>query len=58
MVPKGEAEWKMEYGENRYGGYSVLGPLCVLRCSSVVVEEDAFFRDSRGMGLCTVGAVR
>jgi hypothetical protein len=32
----------------RCGVYRVLGPLCMLGCSSVVVVEGAFVRDCRG----------
>jgi hypothetical protein len=43
------------------GGYRVIGPLCMLRCSSIVVREGAFVRDCRGIGqmevLCRVGIV-
>jgi hypothetical protein len=32
------------------GGDEVLGPLCVLRCSPVVMGEGACFRDCRQIG--------
>jgi hypothetical protein len=32
------------------GGHKVLGPFCVLRCSSVVMGEGAYVRDCRGIG--------
>jgi hypothetical protein len=35
----------------------VLWPLCVFGCISVVVEQGAFVRDCRGLGLCEVGIV-
>jgi hypothetical protein len=34
----------------RCGGKRTLGPLCVLRCSSVVVGEGACVKDCRGIG--------
>jgi hypothetical protein len=42
-------------------GYRVIGPYCVLRCSSVVVGKGAFVRDCRGIGqfgvMCRVSIV-
>jgi hypothetical protein len=44
-------------GEKRYRGYGVLRPLCVFRCSSVVVVEGACVKDCRQIGVCKVGIV-
>jgi hypothetical protein len=52
--------WGEEGMGARYGGYTVIGPKCVLRCS-LVVGEGAFVRDCSGIGqmwvLCRVGIV-
>jgi hypothetical protein len=42
---------KREWDEqgNSFEGYRVLGPLCVLGCSSAVVLEGACVRDCRGL---------
>jgi hypothetical protein len=34
----------------RCGGYRILGPLCLLGCSSVVVGEGACVRGCQGLG--------
>jgi hypothetical protein len=48
--------WKWGRGR-RYGGYSVLDPLSVLGCSSVVVGESACVRDCEGLEVCKNGSV-